>query len=142
MLLRSIAILLSVPALSACGASEANPLPPAAVPSEPSAAPPPSATVAPAPPAAAALIHCDLSAFLGSCEEHPTSNTSLQGTCEGIGGTFGPGPCPTEGRVGHCECVTADCTAAGVHPMYLYAPTISSDDQGQTMCGQLRFVRG
>lgn len=88
-----------------------------------------------------AVIHCDMSDFMGSCEEHPASNTELQGTCEGIGGSFATGPCPSAGRIGHCECATPECESAEVAPMFLYAPRISTDELGQTMCGQLRFVR-
>lgn len=135
--LRAIALVLALPLSAACGTSDASPAP-AATPVTTTT----PAVPAPTPgPSTAAVIHCDLAAFLGSCEEHPTSNTELKDTCEGIGGTFGSGPCPTAGRVGHCECATPECTAAGVHPMYLYAPTIDSDTLGQTMCGQLRFVR-
>lgn len=145
---RASLVSLSVLFLTACGESTAATPPPESPPELPvveAVAPvtppvtPESAHVEAAP--NVAIIHCDMSDFMGSCEEHPASNTELQGTCEGIGGTFAAGPCPTAGRIGHCECATPECAAAGVAPMFLYAPRISTDELGQTMCGQLRFVR-
>lgn len=119
-------------AIAGCGSGLATP--PAAS-AEPAPAPAPA-------PAAPAIIHCDFSSsFFGACEEHPASKRDLKDKCDTIGGTYGEGPCPTAGRIGHCECATARCAEVGTHPMYLYAPAIQTDAQGQQTCGQLRFVR-
>lgn len=125
---------LALLAVLSCDSAPAEPTasvdPPAPAPAvEP---PPPAPAVEPPPPAptggeAAAdetpLHHCDTIEEDSECTEFTAAGIEVlpastrEGICRDLGGgTFGAGPCPTEGRVGRCR-IAGPPNAQGQRPV-------------------------